>query len=147
MTLGGRTAIAVLVALALSLVVNFGLAGFLVARALPDRGRPSPAERLSSLGPRALPPPLREAVAERLRPDAPELRDAFRAVREARQQVFVAMRADPYDRATVEAALATLRARTDAVATLGEGAVLDVLDGAPADQRARIGAPPGKRGD
>ncbi len=146
MTLAGRKAFAVLAALALSLVLNFGLAGFLIARALPDRNPPSPAERLSALGPRALPGPLRAAVAQRLRPDAPELRAAFGAVRDARQAVFATMRADPYDRASAEAALAELRARLAAVTALGEDAVLDVLDTAPADVRARIGGQTGKRG-
>lgn len=139
MTLTGRTAIAVLAALALSLVVNFGLAGFLAARSFPDRVRAAPAERLAALGPRALPPALRSDVAARLGPQSPALKAALKDVRDARQAVFAAMRVEPYDRAKVEAALAALRGRLDAVSALGEAAILDALDAAPADLRAAIG--------
>ena len=147
MTLSGRTAIAIMAALALSLLLNFGLAGFLIARSMPERGPPSPAERLAALGPRALPGPLRDEVEKRLPPDTPELRSALDAVRDARRAVFAAMRANPYDRAAVEAALTTLRDRLETATALGEKTVLDVLDDAPPELRARIGGPPGKRGD
>ncbi|SHE96289.1 Uncharacterized membrane protein [Kaistia soli DSM 19436] len=146
MTLTGRTAIAVLAALVISLVVNFGLAGFLVARSVPQRDPPALAERLSALGPRVLPPELRTQAAAALKPDTPALRAAFRAVRDARQAVFAAMRADPYDRNAVAAALATLRDRLDTVNAIGQTAILDVLDQAPADLRAGIGAQDQGRG-
>ncbi|MBZ9936119.1 periplasmic heavy metal sensor [Mesorhizobium sp. BR1-1-16] len=146
MTLTGRAAIAVLAALAVSLAVNFGLAGFLVARSVPHRDPPALAERLAALGPRALPPELRSAVAGELKPDTPALRAAFRAVRDARQAVFAAMRAEPYDRSAVTAALATLRDRLDTVNTIGQTAILDALDTAPADLRAKIGLQDGGNG-
>lgn len=147
MTLAGRAAIAVLAALALSLAVNFGLAGFLAARSFyPERVRPAPAERLAALGPRALPPALRSAVAERLKPQSPELRAALKEVRDARQEAFAAMRAEPYDRARVAAALTALRERLGAVGALGEAAILDVLDNAPPDLRAAIGQSSRPRG-
>jgi uncharacterized membrane protein len=148
-TLTGRTAIAVLAALAISLAVNFGLAGFLLARTVPQRNPPSLAERLSALGPRVLPPELRSEVAAELKPDTPALRTAYRAVRDARQAAFAAMRAEPYDRDAVASALATLRDRLDTVNTIGQTAILDALDRAPADVRAKIGTQdrdPARRG-
>ena len=145
MTLTGRPAIAALVVLALSLMVNCVLIGFLVARST-ERPRPAPAERISVVGTRLLPPPLRAEVSDRLKSDAPSLKAAVASVRQARQALVAAMRAEPYDRAAVAAALATLRQRIDALSELGDAAILDTLDDAAPELRAKIGPQP-RRGD
>lgn len=145
MTLTGRPAIAALAVLALSLMVNCVLIGFLVARST-ERPRPAPAERISVVGTRLLPPPLRAEVSDRLKSDAPNLKAAVASVRQARQAVIAAMRAEPYDRAAVASALATLRQRINALSELGDAAILDTLDGASPDLRARIGPQPRRGG-
>lgn len=137
--LSRRTAIFLMAGLAVSLLVNFALVGFMAARSSPYRTRPALAERLLALGPHFLPPAIADAVNARLPPNAPELREALAAVREARGAVVDAMRASPYDRAKVAAALAELHQRIETLTGLGDRAMLDALDGASDADRAMIG--------
>jgi hypothetical protein len=142
MTLSGRGAVAVVAALVLSLALNAAWMGYLGSTLFRDRGRGFPAERLVALGARSLPEPLRERIAAELEPHGAELRSAFRDVRDARRAVFEAMRAEPFDRAAVEAAFADLRAKLAAVAAIGQTAMLAALEEATPEMRADIKVPP-----
>jgi uncharacterized membrane protein len=97
-----------------------------IERALEDRrsgeGRLSTRELLASLD-----PAVREDVRTALRAAGLAARPDFQAAREARRQAVEAARAEPFDRARVEALLATsreaeargrLRMETDALALL-----------------------------
>lgn len=144
MTIQGRAAIFVLVALALSLALNFAWLGFSAAHSFRDRSRPLAAERLVAIGARSLPDDLRKGVADALAPKDGDVRAAMREVRDARRALFESMRADPLDRAAVAGAFATLRSKRDAVSAIGETAILDALEQAPANVRAEIRQPPAR---
>lgn len=145
MTISGRTAIAVVAALALSLALNFGWLGFTISRSLLPQKRPEvSAERLVSIGARALPPPVRAEVAAALATHRDELQDAFRGVRDARRQVFAAMRADPFDEAALQAAFAQLRERLDDVSAIGEAAITKGVAASSPQMRAGIAPPRGR---
>ena len=137
--LSRRATILLMAAFAVSLATNFALVGFMAARSFPKGPRMAPAERFSALGPRLLPAPLAAAATQRLQPDSPALRDALAAVRDARRDVILAMRATPYDRVAVAGALSVLHQRIDALSALADMAVLDALDTASDEDRAAIG--------
>lgn len=77
---------------------------------------------------------------DRFRPGS---RNAVQAVR----NLSAAIAATPYDRARVEAALASLAAALDEMRTAGEGMVLEVLDRLDDEERARLGAIVDKRAE
>lgn len=96
------------VLLVCSLALNLAVAG-LVAGAV-WRGAPvaRQVERAGVFGPlpEALTPERRAEFTEQVREASPEFRDNRRAVRQAFQGVLAAIRAEPFDRASLEAALA-----------------------------------------
>ena len=145
MTLNGRWSVALIVALGLSLALNFAWLGFSVSRSFRHKPPEISAERLVSIGARSLPPELRAEVATALRAERDDLRAAMRAVGEARRQVFEAMRAEPFDRTALQAAFSTLRQKRDALSSIGEAAIATGLAAASPETRAAIATPRGPR--
>ena len=146
MTLGGRSAKILLAALAVSLVVNFVGAGYLIAARFWHEPPPMGFTRAVLLAGRIYPPEIQDALKEALgkRPEA--LRRAFRAMREARRETFEAMRADPLDPARLAAALADERARTEELQEAGHAILAAAVAAAPADVRAEIRPMRGREG-
>lgn len=144
MTLRGSWAIAVLVALAISLAINFTLGGFVTARMFgphPPRGGFH-----SMMGDRAYPHEMREAIRRKLFDD-PKVKQRLRALRQARRDMFTAMRADPYDPAALKTALDEIQANTTALQQAGHAALEHIVAETPADVRAEIGRRPGRDDD
>ena len=142
MTIGRPLAIALLALLILSVAGNLVVAGFAVARfAGPRPG--GEVERIVALGIRAFPPEIRQAITESTR----QQRDKFRAMvdetRNARMRMFEAMRAEPFDRARLEAAYADLRSRTNDIQALGQSIVAEAVAQASAETRSKIRPPRG----
>lgn len=137
MILQGRTATAVVAALAVSLVVNAVGIGFLATRWHGDDGPPGFARTVLLAG-RHFPPEIRDRLKAELstRPEA--LRRAFRALRDARRVTFDAMRADPLDMARLEAALADERTRTVELQAVGHALLAEAVAASPAEVRAEI---------
>ncbi|MBN9000015.1 MAG: periplasmic heavy metal sensor [Rhizobiales bacterium] len=142
MTLSGRSATLVVAALALSLAANFAWLGFLASRTVTPKRTEISAERIVSIGARALPAPLRTEIAQSLAPRRDEVREALRQVREARRQVLLAMRAEPFDPQALDAAFADLRRRLDTLSAIGEAAIAEAMAGASPGLRAEIAVPP-----
>lgn len=138
-----RSSIALLAVLGISLALNFFVFGFLAAGAWHhphSRGdRIARYAAISGLG--RAPGPLRDRVENALRKQRPELRQTLERVREARRDVRAAMRAEPLDRAKLNAAFAALRERVDGLQTVIYGAVGDAVATAPAAERAAIRPP------
>ncbi|MEW5421539.1 periplasmic heavy metal sensor [Amorphus sp. 3PC139-8] len=136
MTLRGSWAIGVLVALAVSLAINFTLGGFVTARMFgphPPRGGFH-----SLMGDRHYPPQMREAIRRELFDD-PQVKERLHALRQARKDMFAAMRADPYDPAALKTALDEIQANTTALQHAGHAALERIVAETPADVRAEIG--------
>jgi uncharacterized membrane protein len=126
-----------LVALIVSAAVNLFLVGFVAARTFGHRPKPPGpgpfhAREMFDVG---RSPEMRERFERRKE----ELRPQHRALREAREELEQALLAEPYDRARVEQALATLRKQTG---TLQEGmhrALLDIAaELGPEERRAFV---------
>jgi len=140
-TLRGSWAIGVLVALALSLAINFTVGGFFAARSVFGPDHPPPRGGFSGFltaADRAFPPQMREALRDDLFND-PTVKANFDAFRAARQEMYAAMRADPYDPAALEAALDKIQASTSALQQAGHQALERIMAQTPADVRAEIG--------
>ena len=129
-----RTTLILAIALAASLCVNLFLGGaWLAGRWFERRVEATAASVL-----RAYPPELRRDVVLRLLQDRAELRAAVGGLREARQRMVAVMRADPLDRAALDAAMAEVRARTGALQALLQSALAASLAETPAGERAKI---------
>lgn len=139
MTLRGSWAIGVLVALAVSLAVNFTLGGFVSARLLGPHPPPRSGGFSMMMGSdRAYPKEMRDALRRELFDD-PSLKEHIRALRTARTEMFAAMRADPYDPAALKAALDEIQANTTALQSAGHAALERIVAETPASVRAEIG--------
>jgi uncharacterized membrane protein len=135
-----RWSIALLVVLGLSLAVNFFVFGFVAAGGWHHRSsRVEHYAAIAGLG--RAPPPLRHRVEAALRDHHNETHDALQAVRAARRDIRAAMRAEPFDRAKLNAAFGTLRERVDKLQELIFGAVGDAIAATPAAERAQIRPP------
>jgi uncharacterized membrane protein len=142
MTIRGPFAIVVLAALALSLAANFTIAGFSFARwAYPRPG--GDVERIVTIGLRSFPPELRKVISERTRDDKHRFREQERDARQARRQMFAAMRAEPFDRGALDAAFAAVRERTNELQAAGQDIVGDAVAEASPDVRMKIKPPRG----
>lgn len=86
----------------------------------------------------ALPERDRPLIADALRAHGPEIRQRIRDLAAARADVAEAIRAEPFDRGRLEAAMATLRERETAVATVTQGMVVDLVSRLDAEGRARV---------
>ena len=106
-----RTTLILAIALAVSLCLNLFAGGAWLAGRWFDRR----VEETAASVMRAYPPELRRDVLRRLLQDRAELRSAVGGLREARQRMVAVMRADPLDRAALDAAMAEVRSRTGAL--------------------------------
>ncbi len=129
--------------LVVSLALNLLIAGAFVGAALRhdrgwDHGR-QPGEISRDLGRTpfvaALEPEDRRAIGRRLMRDAGPLRENRAELRERFDRLLDALRAETFDRATVEALLAEQRAAGARRLEIGEQAILDRLEEMPADAR------------
>lgn len=140
MTLRGSWAIGVLVALALSLAVNFTLGGFVSARLLgphpPHRGGGGFSALLGS--DRAYPPEMQDELRQAVFDD-PAMKERIRALIDSRRKMFEIMRADPYDPAALQAVLAEIETNTTALQEAGHRILEKVVAETPPDVRAEIG--------
>ena len=140
MTIRGPFAVALAVLLFVSLAANFVVAGFTLARIAGPRP-PSDIERIFAIGLRDFPPEIRQAIGERVSAGRDQLRARINAIEAARQRMFEAMRAQPFDSAALEAAFADLRAETVALQQAGQGVVAAAIADAPPEMRRNIRPP------
>lgn len=136
MIVGTRTAVAVAAALAVSLVVNFVGAGYLVGT-FSHRPPPPPPPGFGFLM-RAFPPEIRDAVRADDQ-NRPLVRQAARELNEARQQTFEAMRADPLDPARVKALFLVEQDKARGLMTIVQSSILRALETVPLAVRQEIG--------
>lgn len=137
MTIKGPFAVVVLIVLVLSVTANLLIAGFTIARLGEFRSRDS-VERLVTLGTRSFPQPLRDDIVSRVRAGREVLRGPLRDVEAARRQMLEAMRAEPFDRAALNAAYEQLRDATAELQRAGQDIVADAIADAPPDVRRSI---------
>ncbi len=126
--------------LALSLALNVAIAGLAVGVILRHGGTPQRTDRLLGLG------PLTEAMTREdwraMRPAYlelnPDLRAGAAALRQDFNSLLAALRADPFDEAAVDTALAAITRRN--VDRLESGRVLlgGYMRGLPAERRIQI---------
>ena len=141
MTIRGPFAAILLALLLVSLAANLVIAGFMVAHIAGPRPG-GDIERIVALGVRAFPPEIGRDIMDQVRAHRPEFRVRLDAVEAARQRMFEAMRADPFDRAALDAAFADVRSTTNDVQAIGQNIAADAIAQAPANVRQRI-RPPG----
>lgn len=124
-------------ALALSVALNLGGAGYLFATAERGRGPrtiDSTIETVAGRYPGATGGAIRAALEKR----RAELKAAFDDIRTARRATRVAMKAQPYDPERLEAAFAEARAKSSALQAIVHEAIASAIPGAPPDDRAKI---------
>jgi uncharacterized membrane protein len=125
--------------LAASVAINLFCVGLLAGRLSSLRERPHPAE----IDPRAFlrHSGLREAgpeVKQILRARHEQVKDSMRALGQARDQVRIALEADPYDAAAVERAFAHARELTTHMQADMHNALIDVSSKLSPAQRKRM---------
>ena len=128
--------------LLLSLAANLVVAGFTFSRIAGPRPG-GDIERIVAIGIRAFPPEIQKAISEGARAKRDEIRARFDDVRNARQRMFEAMRADPFDPAALEAAYSDVRAKTNELQAAGQEILAEAVAKAPPDVRKRIRPPRG----
>jgi fructose-1,6-bisphosphatase/sedoheptulose 1,7-bisphosphatase-like protein len=140
MIVRGRTAIILIVLLVVSLALNFFAGGVIVAgmraqRVLAgfDRTRAAFMERL--------PAELQRAVAMDVVSQRERIFTALEELRRARGEMFAAMKAVPFDRARLDRAMAEVRAKTQALQSVGQAALAAAVAAATPETRAKIKAP------
>jgi uncharacterized membrane protein len=142
MTIRGPFVIVLFVVLALSLAVNFTIAGFSFARwAYPRSG--GDVERIVTIGLRSFPKELRKVISERTRDDKHQFRELERDARQARRQMFDAMRGEPFDRRAMDDAFAAVREQTNQLQAAGQAIVGDAVAEASPETRKKIKPPRG----
>ena len=142
MTIRGPLLIVLAAVLLLSLAANLVVAGFTFARfAGPRPG--GDIERIVAIGIRAFPPEIRKAIVDGSKAKRDEMKSLVDSVKEARQRMFEAMRADPFDPAALETAYADLRQKTSVLQEAGQQIVLDAVANASPEVRSRIRPPRG----
>lgn len=113
MTISGKWAIALIVALVLSVCANVFVAGHFVGRMGDFRGGERAPEAFMERGLkrflRTLPGEARELAMQRFRDNRPEIMTRMRTAGEARMRAVELLRADPVDRAALDAALLEAR--------------------------------------
>ncbi len=149
MTFSNRTLLSVLAG---SLALNLFFGGFFVARgvrAKADAPSPGPLPMLFNAE-QALGDPSHPALRKLMRDHRAALQSHRHAIGKARRQIRDAMRADPFDPARLDSALASLRTETtDSQAELHR-ALLELASGMTPQQRVRLttaldSTPPGRR--
>jgi uncharacterized membrane protein len=119
------------------------IAGFVVSRFTGPGPGGGEIDRIVALGIRAFPREIQGEIRNQVRDHRGELRAGIEAVQGARQRMFAAMRANPFDRAALDQAFADVRTTTNDVQTIGQTIVADAIAHAPPDVRARIRPPRG----
>jgi uncharacterized membrane protein len=128
----------VLGVLAVSLLINLFIAGFVLTRWVFWEPEPW-LGRIFAIAAVGHPPPaIREKMDAELRADDSSIRSAIDAVRQARREVRMAMRAEPFDAAALDKAYADLRARSTDLQTMIHGATARAIAASPAEERAKI---------
>lgn len=139
MTIRGPFAIALLVALGLSLAANLVVLGFAASRV--GTLRMGGLDRVVALGLRGYPQEIRRAIAAEALAERGAFAKAIADFTAARQRAFEAMRAEPFDPAALAAAFAEMRARTTVLQELGQQAIGKAIAAAPPDEREKIKPP------
>jgi len=140
------------VALSISVALNLFFAGFVVARRLGQREPPWREQgALEVDAPRHVMRALRHAgggehARRALEAHRDEMRAEHRAMREARRAAAAALAAEPFDRAAVERALETVRARVADSQRTAHAVVVEVAAELPPQERARLLSGPARRG-
>ena len=147
MSIGGRWAVALLAALAVSLSANLCLGGLVAGRAFHERpsvswsggpgdprGRP---ERGVGRFLEGVPPPARPVVRVAFQERRAELGERMRAVRGARQALSEAIARADATPAQIEAALSELRAREGELQAAAHGALAAAITALPPEVRAQ----------
>ena len=144
MTIRGPFAVTLLVVLFVSLAANLMIAGFTVSR---FTGPPGPGggeiDRIVALGIRAFPPEIQGDIRKQVRAHRGQFGADLEAARAARQRMFAAMRANPFNRTALDQAFADVRTATNDIQSVGQTIVADAIANAPPDVRARIRPPRG----
>jgi hypothetical protein len=144
-TIRGPLAAVLLVALLVSVGVNLTIAGFAFGRFAGPRGGgggPGEIDRLVMFGIRAFPDEIQKSIMDGAKTRDAEIRAKFDAVQAARRHMLETMRANPFDPAALDQAYADMRARTGELQQIGQQIMLDAVEHAPADVRAKIRTPP-----
>ncbi len=137
MTIRGPFAVTLLVLLFVSVAANLVVAGFTIARFAGPRGGGN-IERIVALGIRAFPPEIQRDISQRVRGERDQFRARIDAIQDARQRMFEAMRAEPFDQDALEATFADVRAKTNDVQAIGQSIVAGAIADASPDVRRRI---------
>lgn len=122
------------VALLISLCLNLFAAGTWLTGLWLQGSAPIAVERALA----GYPVELRREVARRLLTDREAVRTAVQALREARQTMLAQMRAEPLDRAELDAAMADVRTATTALQARVHLALGASIEQAPAHLRSAI---------
>jgi uncharacterized membrane protein len=142
LTIRGPFAIGLIVVVFLSLAANLVVAGFVVTRFIGPRPG-GDIERIVAIGIRAFPPEIRDAIMKQADSKRGEMRARLDDIQAARQRMFEAMRATPFDRAALEAAYADVRTRTNELQQAGQEIMLDAVANASPAVRSQIRPPRG----
>ncbi|HQU67936.1 MAG TPA: periplasmic heavy metal sensor [Albidovulum sp.] len=129
------------IALILSLTLNLMILGVMGGAMLAHGGRDDPRRvRDVGFGPytEALSPEDRKALREAFVKAAPDFRAGREEARADVAALAAAIRAEPYDRAAVEAVMANQVARIEERLQLGRGLLLDRLDAMGPEARAAL---------
>ncbi|MCA0271378.1 MAG: periplasmic heavy metal sensor [Proteobacteria bacterium] len=129
------------IALILSLTLNLMIFGVMGGAMLAHGGRDDPRRvRDVGFGPytEALSPEDRKALREAFFKAAPDFRKGREEARADVAALAAAIRAEPYDRAAVEAVMASQVARIEGRLQLGRGLLLDRLDAMGPEARAAL---------
>lgn len=139
MTLSGRTATALLVALVLSVCLNVFVAGLVVGRISSGNAGPTGEagdglQRFMATVPAEARPVIRRALRDNRR----GLQDMVAAVREARRDAAVVAAREPFDPDALKTALAAVRARSEQLQAAVHGLIAEALDELSPEQRAEM---------
>ncbi len=140
MTLSGRTGTAVLVALVVSVCLNVFVAGLIAGRATGIRPGPDRAasggglERFMATVPAEARPVIRRALRE----NRGGLQGMVAEVRAARQDAAAIVAREPFDEAAFEAAMAAVRARSEALQATVHGVIAEALADLPPEVRGEM---------
>lgn len=133
----GRTRTIILaVCLLISVCLNLFAFGAFVAGRWIDRRIETSVNTVMQ----TYPPSVRRDVTRRLIADRQTVRAAAADLREARQRMFVLMRADPLDRNALDRAMADVREKTEVLQAMLQNALAASLAETPASERQKIRA-------
>jgi uncharacterized membrane protein len=127
----------VIIVLAVCLALSLSAAGALFAARWFDR----PLAAAFAAAMQAYPPHLRREIRHKLFEDRDALRTAVEDLRDARDRMFVLMRADPIDHKALDGAMEEVRAKTTALQALLQSVLAASLETVPPSERQKIEAP------